>query len=132
MCFSVRLTTKFFMKKLTSIPFWWYLSHPKTSSKGVGSYVMDDLKSPAHWFEAQEIYSQTPEAITVAFKLMYIWLSKLDQHVASFQLIKLIVWCFLLTNSYLEVWLKLLFKVFLTYKYIKIIFFIFFKNHFWY
>jgi hypothetical protein len=132
MCFSVRLTTKFFMKKLTSIPFWWYLSHPKTSSKGVGSYVMDDLKSPAHWFEAQEIYSQTPEAITVAFKLMYIWLSKLDQHVASFQLIKLIVWCFLLTNSYLEVWLKLLFKVFLTYKCIKIIFFIFFKNHFWY
>jgi len=32
---------------------------------------MDDLKSPAHLFEAQEIYSQTPEAITVAFKLLY-------------------------------------------------------------
>jgi len=28
------------------------LSHPKTSSIGVGSYVMDDLKSPAHLFEA--------------------------------------------------------------------------------
>jgi hypothetical protein len=32
--------------------------------------------------------------------------------------------------AYLKVWLRLLFKVFFTWKYIKIIFFLFLKNYF--